>query len=1028
MTDGFFVNYTPRGGDATALYASEINSSLYNAYLGMFQNGVLQYNSSGIADYLVKTNGSWSGPSSFTASPSAAFFGLSDAAYNALALQFKLAQPTVLSSSDPAVIDQYNLYYSQYLRMFRAYETELVVVNVNGINPAVTGVSARGGIVLSYADFVAYAQARSVSTFLDPSINAIPAPPTTSTQYYNLTNGIGRLLYNSGTGNVVTGAQDYATKWTAYFLSVINTNLVNSNQQKLSNFLPRTNLPAGLDYAAGLDFSNGVLAAIAVTPPAPPPAYTAVQGTYMTSGDPTPPADRIANNPTVYNPPGGSPVVVYNTTAASQLMSAAVSGKGSFSYDIVAGAAFTGNTPSVDPNAVTTLSSLPPTVTGTVAIDGHTSYLNTEPNLAGSGTIYIPTIVRTGTGSITIAAAGNVELRDQVAPGAVYTAGAAAATPADFNAPALPIGYIFNPNGLVSTPTWATGGGAVTISAGGSIIGIEMPTDSDGSHFGVQGGPTGQMWSDWYIHYGVANGTSTPFSGCAAAGSVACQTAAWVNYATFFQGFGALGGGNVALSAGADIIDVGASLPETLVVGGGFTSANPPKVTYYGGGNLSVAAGGNLLSSDFLVGRGAGLIRVGGSVQATTSNPLNQGLPTLGITLGGNTVAGTYALPLLLAVQDGFISLAARGSVTLGNVYDPAALPVNLGLQADPTRFLPGADLTQTNAAWSNYFTSYGPGSGVSLTSLAGDVTGPTVSVTSIPGLFAHNVNWGGVSIGGQADPTTVGLLLPTTFDLTALNGNLTLSKTYVSNLLPSNTGTINLIAAGSINLGAGLAMPDLDSDITRYIGSGNIDKGKLAGNSINSLGLPWATLTQALHANDSEPVIIAAGKDIYGVNTDSSLGASVTLIKPARIEAGHNIYAGLAPGGGVSTTSNGTPLAGNSFNFQGQNNNATDITSIVAGNDLVGGSYLLYGPGTFVLQAGHDLGPFSPSDTSTRGIATIGNGSAVGGAFAVTNPLKPYLPSKGAELDLLFGVKPGINYAAAIADYVDPAQAGTGG
>mgnify|MGYP002715549651 CR=1 FL=1 len=54
-------------------------------------------------------------------------------------------------------------------------------------------------------------------------------------------------------------------------------------------------------------------------------------------------------------------------------------------------------------------------------------------------------------------------------------------------------------------------------------------------------------------------------------------------------------------------------------------------------------------------------------------------------------LAGTYPLPLLLAVQDGFISLAARGSVTLGNVYDPAALPVNLGIQADPTRFLPGA-------------------------------------------------------------------------------------------------------------------------------------------------------------------------------------------------------------------------------------------------------------------------------------------------------------------------------------------------
>ncbi|WP_298364966.1 filamentous haemagglutinin family protein [uncultured Bradyrhizobium sp.] len=1031
VSDGFFVNYAPRGGDAAGLYASELNSSLYQAYLGMFPDGNnLVYNSSGIVDYLVKTNGAWSGPSSPTASPSAAFFGLSDAAYNALALQFKLAQPVVISSSDPAVIDQYNLYYSQYLRMFRAYETELIGVNVNGINPS-TGVSARGGIVLSYADFVAYAQARSVSGLLNPSINVIPVAPTTRTQYYNLTTGIGRLLY-SGTGNVVTGAQDYATKWTAYFLSVINTNLVNSGKPRLKNFLNTGSLPVGLDYAAGLDFAHGVLAAIAVTPPAPPPAYTAVQGTYLASTDQVPPADRIANNPAVYNPVGGTLSIVYNTTSASQLMSAAVSGRGSFSYDIVAGADFTvANAPPVDPNAVVSLSSQPSTVTGSVTIDGHSSYLNqlSVPGV-GATTINIPTLVRTGTGSITIAAAGNVELRDQVAPGAVYTAGAATATPADFNAPTLPALYTVQPNGLVSAPAWATGGGAVTVTAGGSIIGIEMPIDADGSQTGVAGASIGQMWSDWYVHYGLSNGTSTPFAACAAAGSIACQTAAWVNYATFFQGFGALGGGNITLSAGADNNDVGAAGPATRGGGAGFTSANPPKVTYYGGGNLSVTAGGNLLSSDFLVGRGAGLIRVGGSVQATSSNPVNQGLPTIGVTNNGSSVVGTYALPLLLAVQDGFITLGARGSVTLGNVYDPTALPLNAGVQVRADLYVPGASPDANspgNGAWSNYFTSYGPGSGISLTSIAGDVTGPTVSVNSIPGLFVHNTS-ANITLGGNANASIVGLLLPATFDLAALGGNLTLSKTDMSNVLPSNGGTVNLLAAGTISLEVGLVMPDLSTSITQFVGA-SISQSDFT-NVISPLGLPPATLTQALHANDPVPIVIAAGKDIYAVDPVSNFGASLTLIKPARIEAGNNIYAGIAPGGGVSTTSNGTPLANNSFNFVGQNNNATDITSIVAGNDLVGGSYLLYGPSTFVLQAGHDLGPFSASDAPTRGIATIGNGSAVAGAFTSlpSNALKPYLPSKGAELDLLFGVKPGINYAAAIADYVDPAHAGTGG
>ncbi len=186
---------------------------------------------------------------------------------------------------------------------------------------------------------------------------------------------------------------------------------------------------------------------------------------------------------------------------------------------------------------------------------------------------------------------------------------------------------------------------------------------------------------------------------------------------------------------------------------------------------------------------------------------------------------------------------------------------------------------------------------------------------------------------------------------------------------------------------------------------------------------MPLPSLTLALHANDSDPVIIAAGQDITAVDTDRNQAASLTLIKPARIEAGNNIYAGTAPGGGVSTTSNGTPTAVK-FTFIGQNNSPGDITSIIAGNDFVGGSYALYGPGTFVLQAGRDLGPFA---TVANGIATIGNGSASGGTFSGLS-LKSYLPPQGAEIDLLFGVKPGINYAAAIAQYVDPVNAGAGG
>jgi len=746
-------------------------------------------------------------------------------------------------------------------------------------------------------------------------------------------------------------------------------------------------------------------------------------------------ANLIANNP-AQAPSSGN--VAYNTTSAAGLMSIIPGiNNGSFSYDFVAGAALGAGAPPANPDAVVPVSN--PAAVGmasaSVVIGGHTLYM--DP-LGNNPIINIPTLVRTGTGSIDIVAAANIAFVDQIAPGAVYTAGALANTPAGFRAPTFSPSYLVNPNGIESQPAWSSGGGAVTITAGGSIIGIEMPVDdANGSQTGLPGAPTGQMWNSWYMTYGLSNGTATPFSGC----SVACQTAAWINFATFFQGFGALGGGNVTLTAGADIADVGASLPETLVVSGGTGALDkngnliPPVATYYGGGNLVVKAGGNLLSSDFLVGRGSGLIQVGGAVQADPLNPIT-GTPTDLIQVQSGSIAGQIPLPLLLAVQDGFITVAARGAVTLGNVYDPASLPSDATSREAPGS-LPGGGRGLDNPLFGNFFTSYGPGSGVALTSVAGDVTALTISAgttsldQNIGGLFLHNdANIAEVNSNGTAMLS----LLPATLDLVALRGNVdlgTIAFVGTPNLVPyptqtgTDTGTLNIIAAQSINLGGGLAMSDLNTSVSQFFG------GRVAGsnNYVSPLGLVLPNLTEALHANDPAPAVIAAGQDIIAVDPTGSTASGLTLVKPAEIEAGHDVR--FAPSG--TTTFSGPQQQ--AFNFVGQNNNATDITSISAGNDLIGGTYVLYGPGTFVLQAGHNMGPFLESTSNglastTTGLATIGNGSAVGNSFSGSNQLvlKSYLPAQGAAIDVLFGVKPGIDYAAAISQYIDPAHAGAGG
>jgi hypothetical protein len=66
--------------------------------------------------------------------------------------------------------------------------------------------------------------------------------------------------------------------------------------------------------------------------------------------------------------------------------------------------------------------------TGDLLLDGHSSVI---PVQGSAGVIAVPTIVRTGTGSIDIAAAGDFALLDHTAPGVVYTAGTIQAAPAN---------------------------------------------------------------------------------------------------------------------------------------------------------------------------------------------------------------------------------------------------------------------------------------------------------------------------------------------------------------------------------------------------------------------------------------------------------------------------------------------------------------------------------------------------------------------------------------------------------------------
>jgi filamentous hemagglutinin family protein len=920
ISDGFYTTYSV-ADIADAAYGTETASSLYQTYLGYFSNGTLDFNGSGW--------GVVNGVDYTSIAVSAAYYGIDITKDPDLfgTLEFTLQKPTTITcgggiSNCAKLADQYKQFYIEYVNLF-----DLYAYYVNQANSFT--------YATSNADFLTF---NSLGGSVD-NFEQFPSQPSSSALYYNIKNGI-----------TFGGSSDYASAYFSYVASLedaVQYAYAHSNaqgQQGLyvtsSTYLgTTTGLTVGSAYKSSVAISllEPVLAntqpQVGVAPPYAPGSDITQMILYsstVATSSLQPPANQIANNPTTYNG-----TAVYNTTTAADLMSAAASGKGSFSYDIVAGAKFYTNgsyaVSSVDPDQVLTTTALSSDgLGGDVVISGHSTYTDSLTPHGGGiyPTINIGTVVRTGTGSIDIAAAGTFGLADTTAPGAVYTAGTAIdiTTAGDFTAPSLPLAYTANPNGLVNTPAWGTGGGAVTVTAGGDIAGIETAS-SDGA----------ANWRSWYYHIINKNGSS---SGQFAGGH---QTAAWVNFATYGDGIGALGGGNVRVTAGGSILDIVVSLPETILVSGGTTSTPAATEHIYGGGNLTVQAGADVSGSAFLVGGGSGSILIGGAAVKDSA---------------GNA--------LQLAVQDGFITVTAGGGIVLGGIYDPASLANTVATTYTPAAALPdGAGSGNTPYLGSN-FNSYGASSGVSLTSLSGDVT--LVAIQS-------------------------SMLQPATLAIDAVSGNIVTSGSFTSGvgfeLIPSSSGTLTLMAGGSIELLDASGSSTAGTNYSITMADGTHDVGDPLGISAPS------ALLQAVHTGDSVPVIIYAGKDITG---------SFNLIKPAEVWAGRDIV---------------------NLYFTGMNINATDITSIIAGRDILaelsGGTSTstlqLYGPGDFLVAAGRNLGPFNVG--SGGGILTLGDGS--GSSASVIS----YLPVAGANITALFGVGNGIDYASAIGDYV---AASTGG
>jgi len=228
----------------------------------------------------------------------------------------------------------------------------------------------------------------------------------------------------------------------------------------------------------------------------------------------------------------------------------------------------------------------------------------------GSGNLQVAEneLIRTGSGAIDLAAAGDIRLLDRAA---VYTAGRAATVhPAGF----APITSGTSPSSIYSA--FPVGGGDVSLRAGGDI-----------AMFDAFGDPASERHINQWLFRAGGNIRNVQW---------------WPRIASFQQGVAAFGGGDVTVEAGGNINHLQVALPTSGRVPTVDGARRPEDAIITGGGDLVVRAGGD----------------VNGGLYYAETGRLDMAADSL-----SNKVA--------LALGNTAASVRSEGDMSLGNVFNP---------------------------------------------------------------------------------------------------------------------------------------------------------------------------------------------------------------------------------------------------------------------------------------------------------------------------------------------------------------------
>lgn len=590
------------------------------------------------------------------------------------------------------------------------------------------------------------------------------------------------------------------------------------------------------------------------------------------------------------------------TTPGSKTLNSTVAASGdSWSYILTAGAELT----AANPNQ-TTVNAGQPGANLTV----------------GTASATKPAAIRTGTGSIALNASQDVVLNNGASQqgNVVYTAGVAnvAAVDGSGNPLTFPVltSTVNNTKNTVNVALTQYGGN-LNIAAGRDVLGTDGDLNQDGST---------QSVNDWLLRGGEA--------------TAAAPTVWFVDFAQFQQGFGALGGGNLDLSAGRNVVRVGA-----VVASNGYDAGSG--VSEVNTGALNISATGTVEQGLFY--NQAGNFRM--SATTFASNPNSQNFGSIRLAQGSND----------LVIQ-------ARESAEFDPSFNPtisAPALINVGNSSTHSK--------NASASWQQGFLTYDSNSTLDVRVAGGDLI-----------LDSYQNNDPALS---QSFNSNFRIAAPN-LQLAAFGGSITASAAIFGEvpqdsnssivMAPSATGQVRILADGSIT-NLSVMMSQADPAVL----------AQASGPQVNTNWLDLTTYSNSFKGQGGASLHVVDPTTGEIVARSGSISGYFSIPKTTEIVAGGQI------GGSISTPT--------IINLQNDNANSVSTVSSGQGMSFVNGNayegITVGGPGVLQVIAGGSInlggtgqgivsrGNLDDSNLNPVGatlIVVAGAGRSAGGAAAL--------------------------------------------